>query len=148
MKNIIILFLFLTSFFSSSSECQDFSYPLWIKNKKINYSIVFIGADLDLDKNSIKPSKYIVLIDFSKRQKKYLKSLSIKEWECLLKCEKTNFSTNLILYSIFEKGASLLLDTDKNEWNNCCQDDDIEYWIDYLSNNKEDLTKKLNEFFK
>lgn len=147
MKSTIILFLFLTSFFSSSSECQDFSYPLWIKNIKINYSIVFIGADLDLDNNSIKPSKYIVLIDFSKRQKKYLKSLSIKEWECLLKCEKTNFSTNLILYSIFEKDV-LLLNMDKKEWNDCCQDDDIEYWTDYLSNNEEDFINKLNEFFK
>ena len=146
MQNIIIFFLVFMPF-TNLGECQDFTYPTWVKNNKLKYSVIYISPDVDLDNNSYKPSKYIVLIDFSKRQKKYLKNLSIKEWECLLNCGKTNFSTNLILHSIFEKGASLLLDTDKNEWSNCCQDDDIEYWTDYLSNNEEDFIKKINELF-
>jgi hypothetical protein len=132
--------------FSKNDECQDFSYPSWIKKNKVKYSIVFLGSELKDE--SFQPSKYIVLTDLSKKQKKYIKELSIEEWKCLLKCEDASFSTNLILYSILEKDALLLLDSDEKEWNNCCREDDLGHWIEYLSKNKENFIDKVNEVFK
>ena len=129
---VLIIILFTVSF-SMSVYAQN----IGMDNDSVDYLIEYVSIELDEEEdNVITPSKYVVVIDLTETQKEGIKKLSYKDWERLLTDINTDFVSNLLLYSLFERDATLLDGLNRDEWLKCCKSDDIHYWLKFLTQNK------------
>jgi hypothetical protein len=78
--------------------------------------------------NGVVPAKFVISVKVpSEEKEKFKQSDKFKLLE-LLSNEETDWATNLLLYDVFEKDASILLLYDREEWVYEAKETDIEYW--------------------
>lgn len=112
----------------------------WLRNDSFKYEFVYQGSELiklsfSPDSTIIRPLRYLVYVVLDAAQEEQIKHLTYKDWLSLLQDSNADFATNLLLYSIFERNAILLLDKERHTWMQVGKDDDIVYWKNFLLEN-------------
>ncbi len=82
--------------------------------------------------NSITPVMYLIDVKIPARFKNKFKQLDKDKLLKLLINEDTDWTTNLLLYDIFEKDATFLWEINRNEWTLEGKAKDIDYWQSVL----------------
>jgi hypothetical protein len=73
-------------------------------------------------------------IRFDTTEINYLKSLNYTEWIKLLKSNYSDWATNLILYCLFDREATIFTyGINREDWVKEKKNEDIEYWKAFLS---------------
>ena len=103
-----------------------------IDNDSIKFEIIMVSSNLLALPPS--PRQYLVYIEFSDEQLRELASFKPNYWYKLLEDTKTDWATNLILYSLHQKDAFLIKENDQFEWRLLEKRSDIGYWKSYLRN--------------
>ena len=99
-------------------------------NKNIEYNIGLTSTKLYND--SVVLSKYIVVVN-SENAKKALISLSKNEILTLLKDRRSDWATNLLLYDLYKRDATLLsIFRNEKSWRKFLSLKDLAYWESYL----------------
>ncbi len=131
MKNYLLILFSLTIFgcnaqsnkTTKNKATMDLSF---INNEKIKHSIVLMSCD------TCAPIRNIgnrVVIELTKKEQEAVKKISKENWLKLLNSETSDFSANLILYSLYDKDAFILLrNDDKEQWRKYMKTEDLDYW--------------------
>ncbi len=113
---------------------------LWMHIDSLNVSFGrVLGKIEEKDINGkwqIEPTSYIVKIEFPDVYKSEVNTWSRQEWLRNLRTETSDFSTNLILYWITQRDATLLKERMPSGWRKHGKAQDIRYWKQYLRRNK------------
>jgi hypothetical protein len=136
-KYLLFIFLSLVVFgcYSQSNKHNKkikMTDLAFINNKKIKYSIVLMSCDTCVP---IKNLGYRVKMQLSKEEKIRVRSITSDAWKALLNNCNSDWASNLILYSLYDKDAFLL-----------SKNNDRELWVKYLK--KEDFDFWNNKFNK
>lgn len=139
----IYLFLILFSFSISGCKAQisktvkdktpmDLSF---ITNQNLKYLIVLMSCDTCAPISNI---GYRVVVKLKKKEQKSIKRIKPKTWMELLKNSSTDYSANLILYSIYKKDAFILFQNGSEKlWKKYLKKEDLNYWNNILENKIE-----------
>ena len=107
-----------------------------LTNDSIKYKILLTGGPLEKG-NKYKPSKYAVVMSLSKEVKEEYKKMTYDKWVNLLSESNTDWSSNIILYWLFDKDANKL-EIGKDKWKETRKKKDLDAWNNFL---KENLKK-------
>ncbi|MFD1552987.1 hypothetical protein DNU06_11720 [Putridiphycobacter roseus] len=128
---IIAVSFFITKNLIAQENWKDSLALITIEN--MDWSLFRISSDYNLDSNTIKPAKYIILVK-NELPKIVFDSLSYHYWLAAINDKPRSFVTNLILYAYFEKNARLYLNFEIERWQGSLKALEINYWINYLKN--------------
>ncbi len=112
-----------------------------IDSLKVSFGRV-LGKIEEKDVNGnwqMEPTRYIVKIEFPDVYKSEVNTWSRQEWLRNLRTETSDFSTNLILYWITQKDATLLKERMPLGWRKHGKAQDIRYWKRYLKRNRPQI---------
>ncbi len=134
-KRNLVFIMFLPCLLLGQSDSIDLG---WIHNS-IDYELALRRGNASnlFSEGIFEPSKYVVKIIAGKDKLEQLKNVPIEEWEIMLNDESTDFATNLILYSLFEKDAYKLVDVTYEEWVILDRKREINEWLEFLGNIKK-----------
>ena len=105
------------------NEKMDLSF---INNKKLNYSIVLMACDTCVP---IKNIGHRVIVTLTKSQNETIRKIDKATWQNLLTDKNSDFASNLILYSIYNKDAYILSKNDDlEEWKKYRKQEDYQFW--------------------
>ena len=136
MKNIIIFIMLLSIFQNCAAQnykrSPTDSILTFIRNNKIKYTFVLMSCDSCAP---IKNIGYRVIVHLTQSQKENIKKINTKTWNLMLQKQHSDWATNLILYSLYDKDAFILSkNKNKNEWRKYSKQSDIDYWRDFFKN--------------
>ena len=98
----------------------------FIDNKKTRHSIVMMAC---LDCAPIRNLGPRVVVDLSPEEQNKTKNITPETWLKLLNSNSTDFSANLILYSIYSKDAfSLSQNYSEELWHKYLKKEDVSFW--------------------
>lgn len=135
MRNYLLIFFSLTILGCNAQSnktiknkaTMDLSF---INNEKIKYAIVLMSCDTCAPIRNI---GYRVIVELNKDELSKIKKINKEDWLKLLNSDTSDFSANLILYSIYNKDAFLLLRNDnKEQWRKYMKSEDLNYWKSHL----------------
>lgn len=136
MRYYLFLIIFSFSIFGSKAQSnlvvknKKVMNLSFLTNKKIKYSIVLMSCDSCIPISNI---GYRVIVELSKNEQVVIKHLTPGKWIELLTNSATDYYTNLILYSIYNKDAFILSQNDSKElWKKYLRKKDLEYWKQHL----------------
>ncbi|MBS1690051.1 MAG: signal recognition particle [Bacteroidetes bacterium] len=148
MKKIVLIFSFILialkgwsqnkeSISSANIEFIDDStvkYSVgdidFINNSTIKYDAVLLACDTCVP---IKNIGFRIILQLYKNQYKTIKNINAKEWLRLLNQKSTDFAANIILYSIYDKDATVISAfATPEKWRRVLKDDDLKYWESIL----------------
>jgi len=109
-------------------------YPIgdvgFINNSTIKYDIVLAACDTCAPIRNI---GFRVILQLHKNQYKAIQNINAKEWLRLLNQKSTDFAANIILYSIYDKDATVITAfATPEKWRRALKDDDLKYWQSVL----------------
>lgn len=132
MKQHLLLLLF--SFSLSGCHAQDNQKTTnkktmdlsFIDNKKTKYSIVMMACRTCAPISNLGPR---VVVKLSPEEQDKIKNIRPETWLKLLNGNSTDFSANLMLYSLYSKDAFMLSQNNSEElWHKYLKKEDIEFW--------------------
>ncbi len=132
MKLVLAFVLFV--FCSLPAFAQDLD---WLSDDSLDArfgrcSMEIVGTDSEGHWLVI-PTWYSVAIELTDHQLDLLRSWRYEDWMLHLEDEKTDFITNLLLYSRCGRDAWLLKDTNRDAWRRHHKEEEIAYWQMFLS---------------
>ena len=120
--------MLISLFFIKNAMAQQDSLLGTFKNDSFKFTIIRISPKF-IDSNRIEPSITIVESSISKRDKEKIENLKYSDWFKLLTNEKTDWATNLYLYEIYRRDASIFENVkDIKSWRFCCKKEDLDFW--------------------
>lgn len=140
---LLLLLLWSISLIGQNSNVRYFEKK--IDNESANFDIGYVSGDFCMESQTYKVSKEVILIDLSWYDKYKLSRLTYSDWIFLLNNNETDYSTNIILYSIFEKDASILNMFNTNNWRALRKNDDIIFWKKNLQGKVDSIPGILQE---
>jgi len=123
----IILFTLCNAQSPFSKKSKPTSEEIsFINNEKIKYSIVLLACDTCVPITNLGER---VIVKVTNRQKKILNQIDRKLWISLLSNTDTDWASNLLLYSIFNRNAHILsIYNNRGSWVKTLKKDDLDYW--------------------
>jgi len=121
--------LFMLSTLSYGQQLND----LYVPNDSVKYN-VFLSAS-SMKNNNLTPLKSLIILSLDSSQILKYQKLEYQGWVSLLESEHYDWSTNLVLYCIFEKDAYLLTNKTRDIWIKHKREKDLSFWKEYLPNN-------------
>jgi hypothetical protein len=135
MKRIFIYFNFLT-ILSLRSNCQNRSFDTsFIKNDSITFEIIQVTSTAQMDKSHVGKFGKFVDIPMNADTRDYLEKKDSVFWIAHLKDDETDWATNLVLYYLYEKDATILAHFRSRQKWLPLKAGDIQFWIHYFRNN-------------
>lgn len=138
---LLFVFLFLNGIYANELKLQK--NGLEFINNKIKYSVVRVSCKENNGmSHTIIGAK--IIVNLSNKQISKLNKLTHKQWMNLLKNEKTNWGTNVILYYLKGKSALPYFDekmSKPKEWIGIIKDKDIKMWEEEISNSSSQALK-------
>ena len=134
MKKIIFILILLLNI---NTNAQNLN---WIKNDSIKFGIGFVSTKF-IDSINFIPSKWVVDIEELDTNKILsLGQLTNSDWLKLLNNDTSDYVANLLLYSLTQKDAIVLLDEKRNDWVKYgYKKKDIEYWELFFNYKNENI---------
>lgn len=103
----------------------------FINNEKIKYSI---GLRSCVTCVPIRNIGYRVSIQLSEEEEVKVKNITSETWKVLLNNRHSDWASNLILYSLYDKNAILLSRNDDRElWSKYFKKEDLDFWNSVFS---------------
>lgn len=115
-----------------------------LSNDSIKYHIIRISGRFINNRKDYIPTKDVIFIHLSNEVKQYYRLLDYDQWIALLENPSTDWSINLLLYSLYVKDA-VLMDKTRGEWiksKHFGKEADLNYWKTYLKD-----TSNFNRMF-
>jgi hypothetical protein len=123
----------IASFLSTGSFVQIFAQnALPLSNEKVKYEIILV-TPRTIGNDAI-PSRYLIQVDLADATKKHYKTVRKEQWIRWLKDDTSDWATNLLLYSLYERDAIAfqVYIRDRKTWLGKLKTEDIEYWGSFL----------------
>lgn len=132
MNRIIIYLTFLT-IISLRSHCQKHSFDTTsITNDSFTFQIVMATPTAQMEKEHKGKFGDFVEIPMNANTRDSLEKLDSAFWIAHLNDEKTDWATNLVLYYLYQKDATVLSVFRTREKWLPLKADDIQYWTQYF----------------
>lgn len=139
----MLLLSLLFSFVLSGCQAQDNHIPKnkttmdlsFIDNKRTKYSIVMMACRTCAPIRNLGPR---VVVKLTPEEQDKIKNISAETWLKLLNSNSTDFSANLMLYSIYSKDAFMLSQNNSEElWHKYLKKEDVEFWNSEFKKNEK-----------
>lgn len=102
----------------------------FINNRDLHYKILKIACDSCFPIHDI---GYRVRIKLSNKEDSIIKTIKRETWLSLLQDSTTDYATNALLYSLYERDAIVLLcHRDINDWRLSMKESDLIYWKKHI----------------
>lgn len=124
---------------SSSLNCisaEDIHYEVFYESIKI----------IDLEHGEFEPSKYIVNLTFSRKERECLADLNFEDWVFSLTDSTSDFNANLALYYFFERDFTYGEEFKKEYYNQDLKKEEVDYWVSFLETNMPKLKQVILDF--
>ena len=112
----------------------------WLSADSLHVSFGRISMEIvGTDSNGnwlVVPTRYCVVVKLTDSQIELMRGWRYEDWMLHLEDEKTDFITNLLLYSRCGRDAWLLKDTNRDPWRRHHKDEEIADWQMYLSDHE------------
>ncbi len=132
MKMHLLLLLFAFGVFGCQAQVNkptknntimDLSF---IDNKKTKHAIVMMACRTCAPISNL---GYRVVVTLSDEEQSKIKKINPETWIGLLSSSSTDFSANLMLYSLYDKDAFILSQNNTEEsWHKYLKKEDVEFW--------------------
>ena len=129
---VIIIFFFSVSRLFSQQDSLEAGL---FNNDSIHYDITFLTPTASSYKKDPIIKRYVTL-EITKETKAHLLKKDSVFWISHLSNDQTDWATNLVLYFLYKKDATILfyLFSDRKKWVKY-KNTDIDYWKKFLSKN-------------
>ncbi|MFY8181210.1 MAG: hypothetical protein ACOVLG_05490 [Flavobacterium sp.] len=132
MKVRCIIFLSLYSILTYSQE-RIIQKKFCFLSSNLKYEVVIESSNLN--KGLIRNIGYRIKLELDVEKIKDFDLLDCNQIMSLLKNKRTDWNTNLILYQIYNKDASLFINMkNRKDWIKFAKLEDIEFWEKKFSN--------------
>ncbi len=132
MKMHLLLFLFSLIVFgcqaqdhkpTKNKKTMDLSF---IDNKKTKHAIVMMACRTCAPITNL---GYRVVVTLSDEEQNKIKNITPEKWLSLLNDSSSDFSANLMLYSLYDKDAFILSQNNSEEsWHKYLKKEDLGFW--------------------
>jgi hypothetical protein len=106
----------------------------WL-NESMEFKIVLISSQYDLENMIMTPSKYVFDMELSASQIDSIRVVTYKEWMFLLEDIERYFLVNVLLNFLFEKDIYFSTIKERREWFFNNEDEEIDEWKFILTEN-------------
>ncbi len=130
---------FALLFFPVYAICQRDTNRCLLNNDSIKYNIIHVSSKYFDDMKKVIPAKDVVFIHFTEAIREFYKKLDHDQWIALLEDKKTDWSVNLLLYSLFQKDAEFIDRETQMQWIKIHKKDDLKYWKKFLKKNLDKI---------
>lgn len=98
----------------------------FISNERIKYSIVLRSCVTCVPIRNI---GYRVNVQLNEEEEVKVKNITSETWKVLLNNSNSDWASNLILYSLYDKDALLLsMNDDRELWSKYYKKEDLDFW--------------------
>jgi hypothetical protein len=129
-KNICVLLFWTMGQANAQGLMQHLS------NATFQYEVARYSSKF-LPGGKVKPTTYMITTSVSEEVKEEIRMLDTHLLLDLLNNEGTDWATNLVLYEIFKKDASLIWFINREDWLLAGKTEDLYYWWHFLESREK-----------